>query len=528
VAQLGAQAALALEYAHQMGMVHRDIKPANLILDATGQLWVADFGLARCRTEPALTGTGDVVGTLRYMSPEQALAKRGLVDHRSDIYSLGATLYESVTLQPAYPGQDREELLQQIATGEPRPARRVNRRIPVALETILLKAMAREPDGRYGTAQEMADDLCRFVDGQPVQAVRPKWYERAARWAGRHRAALSAAVGMLLLSLVGLVAASLVFWRQREAIRVALVQAQEQKALAESQRRRTEADFEKALNGVLRMLMELDSWPGAPPPSGSQLRRTLIERGLQCFRDLIDEKSPDPTARFQSGLAYRLMASVYSSEQDVAQAQAMMRKAFALLEDLVDAHPQEPAYRSQLIATHYLMAMLHTSTGYPREARAEYARTAELYDIGLRYDARPEALNEFAWFLVDCPDVTLRDPQRAIQLAEQAVSQRPGSGAFWNTLGIAQYRAGQWSAAIADLEKSMQCGAGGSAYDWFFLAMAHWKRNEPTRARTWYDKAVAHMDRLGWLGEDLFRYGTEAAQLLGRPLPTRPASHHQK
>jgi serine/threonine protein kinase len=142
VARLGVQAAEALEHAHQMGVIHRDIKPANLLLDAGGRLWIADFGLARCRAEPGLTGTGDVLGTLRYMSPEQALAKRGLVDHRSDLYSLGATLYEALTLQPAYAGSDRGELLYQIASSDPRSPRRVNPAIPVALETILLKAVA--------------------------------------------------------------------------------------------------------------------------------------------------------------------------------------------------------------------------------------------------------------------------------------------------------------------------------------------------------------------------------------------------
>src|SRR5262249_30463628 len=115
VARLGMQAAEALDHAHQMGIVHRDIKPANLLLDATGRLWVTDFGLAQVQSDTRLTMTGDLVGTLRYMSPEQALAQRVVVDHRTDIYSLGATLYELLTSEPAFPGQDRQELLRQIA-----------------------------------------------------------------------------------------------------------------------------------------------------------------------------------------------------------------------------------------------------------------------------------------------------------------------------------------------------------------------------------------------------------------------------
>jgi serine/threonine protein kinase len=134
VAELGAQAAEALEHAHQQGVIHRDVKPANLLVDGHGHLWVADFGLAQVQNDPRLTITGDLVGTLRYVSPEQALAKRGLVDHRTDVYSLGATLYELLTLKPAFPGTDRQELLRQIAFEEPCPPRRLNKAVPKELE----------------------------------------------------------------------------------------------------------------------------------------------------------------------------------------------------------------------------------------------------------------------------------------------------------------------------------------------------------------------------------------------------------
>jgi RNA polymerase sigma-70 factor (subfamily 1) len=127
VAEWGVQAAEALDCAHQMGVVHRDVKPANLLVDAVGRLWVTDFGLAQVQSDTRLTMTGDLVGTLRYMSPEQALAKRVVIDHRTDIYSLGATLYELLTLQPAFTGSDGQELLRQIAFEEPTRLRRINK-----------------------------------------------------------------------------------------------------------------------------------------------------------------------------------------------------------------------------------------------------------------------------------------------------------------------------------------------------------------------------------------------------------------
>ena len=202
IARLGSQAAEALEHAHGLGVVHRDIKPANLMIDSAGELWITDFGLARFRGDLSLTRSGDLVGTLRYMSPEQALARRGVVDQRTDIYALGLTLYELLTLRPAFDGRDHHELLRQIALDEPVPPRRLNPAIPRDLETIVLKAICKEPSGRYATAQELADDLARFRDDRPILARRPTVLERSLRWARRHRQIVITAAAVLTLALV--------------------------------------------------------------------------------------------------------------------------------------------------------------------------------------------------------------------------------------------------------------------------------------------------------------------------------------
>jgi Flp pilus assembly protein TadD len=222
VAQLGIQAAEALDHAHQQGVVHRENKPANLLVDVQGNVWVTDFGLAQFQSDTRLTRSGDLVGTLRYMSPEQALAKRVVMDHRTDIYSLGATLYELLTLQPAFTGGDREELLRQIAFEEPAAPRRLNRAIPVELETIVLKALEKNPLERYATARELADDLRRFLDGQLIRARRPTLRQRARKWAGRHRYLVGSAAVVLVLAAAML--AGSIGWvardrqaRQREA-----------------------------------------------------------------------------------------------------------------------------------------------------------------------------------------------------------------------------------------------------------------------------------------------------------------------
>jgi WD40 repeat protein/serine/threonine protein kinase len=213
VAQLGIQAAEALDHAHTRGILHRDIKPGNLLLDDQGQLWVADFGLAQIQGNPHLTLTGDILGTLRYMSPEQALARRVVIDGRTDIYSLGVTLYELLTLRPAIDGQDRGEILRKIAQEEPAAPRRLNPAVPRDLETILLKAMAKEPAERYATAKELADELRRFLEDKPIRARRVGLGQRAVLWARRRPAeAALVAVGSLaaLALLVG--TAWSVFW----------------------------------------------------------------------------------------------------------------------------------------------------------------------------------------------------------------------------------------------------------------------------------------------------------------------------
>ncbi|MEO2034091.1 MAG: serine/threonine-protein kinase [Planctomycetaceae bacterium] len=170
IAGLGIQAAEALEFAHQNGILHRDIKPSNLMLDAGGKLWIADFGLAHIEGAAGLTMTGDIVGTLRYMSPEQATASNNVVDCRSDVYSLGVTLYEMLSLTPIFPEADRHELLLKRQQEEPVPLRQVNHAIPADLETIIHKAIAREPDERYDTAKDLADDLQRYLNGEPIHA----------------------------------------------------------------------------------------------------------------------------------------------------------------------------------------------------------------------------------------------------------------------------------------------------------------------------------------------------------------------
>ena len=182
MAQIGRQAAQGLAYAHASGLVHRDIKPSNLLLDHAGVVWIADFGLAKGEDD-GLTQSGDILGTLRYMAPERF---RGQGDARVDIYALGLTLYELLTLRPGFESADRLKLIEQISTEEPRKPRSVDARIPLDLETIVLKAIEKDPKARYQSAEAMAEDLRRFLADEPIKARQVGASERYWRWARRN------------------------------------------------------------------------------------------------------------------------------------------------------------------------------------------------------------------------------------------------------------------------------------------------------------------------------------------------------
>ena len=847
VGQLGIQAAEALDYAHQMGVIHRDIKPSNLLLesspltthdspltsahsslithDSSLRIWITDFGLAQFQSGVELTMTGDLVGTLRYMSPEQALAKRVIVDHRTDIYSLGATLYELLTLRPPYEGNDRQELLRRIAFEEPKTLRRLNPRIPAELETIVLKALEKNPADRYATAKALADDLRRFLDHIPIRARRPTLLQRLTKWSRRHQVVVRAAAVFLLVAVAGLAAASVLIWQakdraveQEEKAKAAAAEAQRQRALAR--------------RAVDRMFTQVAEKWLAQQPHLEPLQRQFLQEALEFYQEFAKDQNPDPEVRLETANAYRRagwiqvtlgehakgeealqravglleqlvaefpsvanyrsalvqsylwlaielhaqrresevekacrraialgqrltadcpdvpdyrldLAQSYSSlsntlcfqaqtsgriqeaEQACRQAlelceklppkfantpecrssfcqilsllgsllvrhgrwtegQKLVDQAVAGLEKLVADFPKEPGYQLHLadalkgsheallgsslhvehsfippdvrprgsspqeaekrlrralaihekLAADFPTAWYHRSclgrcslslasllkdTGRSQEAEQVCRRALELYDklqaenptmvtfyqdgerwtrmllvdllqatgrpqeaeqvcrqrvafheklatefpqvphlrralaaslshlgivlgvMGQREEAEKayrqaiklaedlisaspddpsnsgclaDVQNNLAWLLAACPDSKFRDPSRALELAQKAVDREPNAGYAWNTLGVAHYRAGQWKASIDALKKSIDLRKGGDSFDWFFLAMAHWKLGDKEEARQQYDQAVHWMEKNQPQNEELRRFRIEAAELL--------------
>jgi hypothetical protein len=260
VARIGAQVADALDYAHRQGIVHRDVKPSNLLLDMAGTVWVADFGLAKADDQPDLTHTGDILGALRYMAPE---AFEGKADARGDVYGLGLTLYELLALRPALGERDRHKLIRQVTEADLPRLRKVRPGVPRDLETVVHKATDRDPARRYQTAGELAADLQRFVDDEPIRARRQTAAEAAWRWARRHKAT-AALLGVFAVLLVAATVGSLALaahFQQQEADQRDLVR--EKGELAERNRKLAEDNAaargtaEKALRQAETTLVDM-------------------------------------------------------------------------------------------------------------------------------------------------------------------------------------------------------------------------------------------------------------------------------
>lgn len=259
-ASVALQVAEALAYAHSRGIIHRDIKPSNLLLDGQGVVWVTDFGLAKIEEEE-LTRSGDFLGTLRYMAPERF---KGHCDERADVYALGLTLYELLVQRPAFASLDRLQLIDQINSTDPTPLSLLDQRIPRDLETIVLKSIDKDPNGRYQSAQELADDLRRYLDDEPIHARRHSLPELFHRWARRNKglaAALSAIVLLVTAVAIGSSLAAAKFHSQNEVIRrnadLAATRLEEISRLSDSQR------LEDLINDAEQL------WPASPEDIGA-------------------------------------------------------------------------------------------------------------------------------------------------------------------------------------------------------------------------------------------------------------------
>jgi serine/threonine-protein kinase len=522
VAQLGIQVAEALDHAHTRGILHRDIKPANLLLDQQGQLWVTDFGLAQIQGNPSLTMSGDVLGTLRYMSPEQALAKRVVIDGRTDIYSLGATLYELLTLRPAFDGKDRQEILKRIAEEDPRPLRQLNSAAPRDLDTILSKAIAKEPSARYATAKDLALDLRRFLENKSIAARRPSSLDRAVKWARRYPGVLGLAALLMLVTLVGLSVSLVVVSRERARTSTALA--------AEAKRR---AQAREALDAMTSLMLG-DLL--ARQPALTDEHRKFLGQALQAYEEFAADTAQDEASRAGAARALANVARIRIRLSRSAESVSLHRRAVGRFERLAADFPAAPLYRRELASAQRELARAlfdlnqrdeglsaftaALTTGerlienYPWVSDYRHEQAQTYFHLGVR-ESRP---SEQEWAL-----------QKAIALVEPLVARSPEVREYRLLLGRA---VDGLSSVLASTGRSNEAlRATGQASEIFEQLVRESPASVECRvalAKTYNNLA----NRLRSLGrppaeiEKSYRDGLAVSQRLAQELPAVPV-HRQ-
>ena len=368
VARIGLQIAEALEYANRQGVLHRDVKPSNLLLDPKGNVWVADFGLAKAADAEDITHSGDIVGTVRYMAPERFAGK---CDARSDVYALGLTLYELLALRPAFEASDRHELMRRVMSDEPERLRGLVPHVPRDLETIVEKAIAREQSGRYATAAALAEDLQRFLDDKPIRARRITAAEQAWRWGRRNRLVASLAAGLLLALLGGLVAVS---WQWRQAVA--------NLAAAEMANRKAQERFDLAMEAVRAFTTGASEDVILKEKALEGLRRKLLGQSQSFYEKLRVSLEGETDRASRAALAEALSdaASLYTKVDAPQRALDAYHQSLALCEGLIKERPSDTAAARDFGRTRLeLVSWLFTLARFD-EALAEIGRARVVVD----------------------------------------------------------------------------------------------------------------------------------------------------
>ncbi|HZZ73840.1 MAG TPA: protein kinase [Pirellulales bacterium] len=399
IARIGWQVANALDFAHQHGTLHCDIKPANLLVDAQGTVWVTDFGVAKAMQADKLTRTGDVTGTLHYTAPERF---QGQTDARSDVYSLGLTLYELLALRPAFYDADRESLLRRILEGHPTALRKLVPDIPRDLETIVLTAIAREPRQRYQTARDLAEDLERFREDRPILARRSSTYERLARWGRKNPAiaSLLGAVTALVVAVVFLITRGLIDSRQlQEAESKQRHKAEQTTQVALDVLDRIYAQFaprdsgsaELALTGSEGTEVAIPVRPALSPETA-----VVLENLLAFYDRLAIDGADNRELRREAAKANRRVADIQAHLGQRDKAQAAYRKALLLYEELA-AESNDDNFSSELANIHNELARLNQSSAKQDAAQTDLHEALQILEpLAAQASALPETRYELA------------------------------------------------------------------------------------------------------------------------------------
>jgi tetratricopeptide (TPR) repeat protein len=378
---------------------------------------ITDFGLAKLLAGDAAgpTQTGDVMGTPSYMAPEQAAGLTSEVGPAADIYSLGAILYELVTGCPPFNGTTTLATLDLVRSQEPVPPSRLQPRTPRDLETICLKCLRKEPERRYHSAEELADDLQRFLAGQPIQARAVGPAERVGKWV-RRRPALAALLVLSVLTLLGLAVGG---WWSSAALRAA---AQRE----ERQRLQAEASFVQALDAVERLLTRVGAEDLADVPHLAEVRRKLLLDAEHFYQLFLAQRGTDPAVRQLAGRAYSRLGDIHEMLGDYAPAERAYEQAIALLQAAPASSPLPAAQRRELGRALNNLGLLHKKLGrFPQADAALVQALEQRQELADEFTNQPEYAQDLAASYSDRGNVLVRlDGQRdqAVAAYRQALT----------------------------------------------------------------------------------------------------------
>jgi tetratricopeptide (TPR) repeat protein len=371
----------AVAYAHARGVVHRDLKGQNVVLGDFGEVIVLDWGMARVLAEagadretlPGVPGpaagqghteAGTVLGTPAYMSPEQAAGRTDLIGRGTDVYGLGAILYEVLTGRPPFRAAEATELLRQVREDLPEPPRECCRGVPRALEAVCLKSLEKRPENRYPSAAELAREVQRWLADEPVTVYRESVPERLGRWARRHRPLVAGVAALLVTAVLGLSIGTVLIAREQERTRQAALRAQ--------------TNFRKALDTVNQYCLRVSEERLLNEPGLQGLRRELLQRARGFYEELLTDPGADPDVEADLARACLRLADLTAAVEPGPQAGEYYQEALDRFGRLVREHPEVSRYQADLAVVHNDLGNWHRNQGQKDAAATEYGEALRL------------------------------------------------------------------------------------------------------------------------------------------------------